>query len=294
MPAIQEEVKKLFGKEPNRTINPDEVVALGAAAQAGILQGDIKDVLLLDVTPLSLGIETLGGVFTKIIEKNMTIPISKSQVFSTAADNQTSVEVHVLQGEREIAQYNKTLGRFILDGIAPSSRGMPQVEVSFDIDANGILNVKARDKATNKEQSVRIEASTGLSKEDIEKMKQDAEAHKTEDHKRRESVEIKNQADALVYTAEKALKDAGDKVPAETKSEIEEKIAELKGVKDGENTEDIKNKTEELSKSISKIGEALYKNNPQEGPNPTGSAEKEREAEYEDVNKEEKKDDNKS
>lgn len=282
MPMIQDEVKKLFGKETNRTINPDEVVALGAAVQAGILQGDVKDVLLLDVTPLSLGIETLGGVFTKIIEKNTTVPVSKSQIFSTAADNQTSVEVHVLQGEREIAQYNKTLGRFILDGIAPSPRGMPQVEVSFDIDANGILNVKARDKATNKEQSVRIEASTGLSKEDIEKMKQDAEAHRTEDHKRREAVEIKNQADALVYTTEKALRDGGDKVPADVKSEVEAKIEELKKIKDSENIDEIKNKTEELSRSLSKIGEAVYKKD-----------EKGREAEYEDVNKEEKKDDNK-
>ncbi|KKU04649.1 molecular chaperone DnaK [Candidatus Giovannonibacteria bacterium RIFCSPHIGHO2_12_44_12] len=283
MPMIQEEVKKLFGKEPNRSINPDEVVALGAAVQAGILQGDVKDVLLLDVTPLSLGIETLGGVFTKIIEKNTTIPVSKSQVFSTAADNQTSVEVNVLQGEREIAQYNKTLGRFVLDGIAPAPRGMPQVEVSFDVDANGILNVKARDKATNKEQSVRIEASTGLSKDDIEKMRQDAEAHRAEDHKKREAVEIKNQADALIYTSEKALRDGGDKVPADVKSEIENKIAELKKIKDGESIEEIKNKTEELSRLISKIGEALYKKD-------AGG----REAEYEDVNKEEKKDDNKS
>src|SRR3989344_1839752 len=283
MPMIQEEVKKLFGKEPNRSINPDEVVALGAAVQAGILQGDVKDVLLLDVTPLSLGIETLGGVFTKIIEKNTTIPVSKSQVFSTAADNQTSVEVNVLQGEREIAQYNKTLGRFILDGIAPAPRGMPQVEVSFDVDANGILNVKARDKATNKEQSVRIEASTGLSKDDIEKMRQDAEAHRAEDHKKREAVEIKNQADALIYTSEKALRDGGDKVPADVKREIENKIAELKKIKDGESIEEIKNKTEELSRLISKIGEALYKKD-------AGG----REAEYEDVNKEEKKDDNKS
>ncbi|OGF51879.1 molecular chaperone DnaK [Candidatus Giovannonibacteria bacterium RIFCSPLOWO2_02_FULL_43_11b] len=284
MPLIQDEVKKLFGKEPNRSINPDEVVALGAAVQAGILQGDVKDVLLLDVTPLSLGIETLGGVFTKIIEKNTTIPVSKNQVFSTAADNQTSVEVHVLQGEREIAQYNKTLGRFILDGITTAPRGMPQVEVSFDIDANGILNVKARDKATNKEQSVRIEASTGLSKEDIEKMKKDAEAHSDEDHKKREAVEIKNQADTLVYTAEKALRDGGDKISTEVKGEVEIKIEELKKIKDGENIEEIKSKTEELSKAISKIGEALYKQNQASAG---GAAGKGREAEYEDIKKDE-------
>jgi len=220
---------------------------------------------------------------TPLIKRNTTIPTSASQVFSTAADNQTSVEVNVLQGEREIAQYNKTLGRFVLDGIAPAPRGMPQVEVSFDVDANGILNVKARDKATNKEQSVRIEASTGLSKDDIEKMRQDAEAHRAEDHKKREAVEIKNQADALIYTSEKALRDGGDKVPADVKSEIENKIAELKKIKDGESIEEIKNKTEELSRLISKIGEALYKKD-------AGG----REAEYEDVNKEEKKDDNKS
>ncbi|MBI2024229.1 molecular chaperone DnaK [Candidatus Giovannonibacteria bacterium] len=286
MPMIQEEVKKLFGKEPNKSINPDEVVAIGAAVQAGILQGDVKDVLLLDVTPLSLGIETLGGVFTKIIEKNTTIPVSKSQVFSTAADNQTSVEIHVLQGEREMAQFNKTLGRFILDGIPPSPRGMPQVEVSFDIDANGILNVKAKDKASNKEQSVRIESSTGLSKEDIEKMKKDAEMHSAEDHKRREEIEIKNQADAAIYAAEKALRDSGDKVPADVKTQIELRINELKNVKEGTDVNEIKKKMEELSHDLTKIGEALYRQKDQGATN--NPANQGRDAEFEDIKKEDK------
>ena len=261
MPAIVEGIKKLFGKDPNRTINPDEVVAVGAAVQGGILQGDVKDVLLLDVTPLSLGIETLGGVMTKVIEKNATIPIGKSQVFSTAADNQTSVEIHVLQGEREMAGDNKTLGRFILDGIPPSPRGIPQVEVTFDIDANGILSVKAKDKATQKEQSIRIEASTGLSKDEIEKMKRDAELHADEDKKKKELIEAKNQADALVYTAEKSLRDAGDKVEAGIKDEVNQKIEALKKVKDGDDVAAIRSAETELAKSLSKIGEALYKQN---------------------------------
>ncbi len=259
MPAIVEGIKKLFGKDPNRTINPDEVVAVGAAVQGGILQGDVKDVLLLDVTPLSLGIETLGGVMTKVIEKNATIPIGKSQVFSTAADNQTSVEIHVLQGEREMAGDNKTLGRFILDGIPPSPRGIPQVEVTFDIDANGILSVKAKDKATQKEQSIRIEASTGLSKDEIEKMKRDAELHADEDKKKKELIEAKNQADALVYTAEKSLRDAGDKVEAGIKDEVNQKIEALKKVKDGDDVAAIRSAETELAQSISKIGEAMYK-----------------------------------
>jgi len=258
MPKIIEEVKKLFGKEPNRTINPDEVVAMGAAVQAGILQGDVKDVLLLDVTPLSLGIETLGGVMTRLIEKNTTVPTAKSQTFSTAADNQTSVEVHVLQGEREIARDNKTLARFILDGIPPSPRGMPQVEVTFDIDANGVLSVKAKDKATSKEQSVRIEASTGLSKEEIERMKKDAELHAADDQRKKELVEARNTADAMIYTTEKALRDAGDKVPADVKKEIEDKLAALKQVKDGEDRDAVKKASQELAQTTQKIGEILY------------------------------------
>ena len=259
MPLIQEEVKKLFGKEPNKSINPDEVVALGAAVEAGVLQGDVKDILLLDVTPLSLGIETLGGVMTKIIERNTTVPVSRSQIFSTAADNQTSVEIHVLQGEREMAEGNKTLGRFILDGIAPAPRGLPQVGVSFDIDANGILKVSAKDKATAKEQSIRIEASTGLSKEEIEKMKSDAAAHAAQDHARRELAEAKNRADQLVYAAGKALADGGDKVPAEVRKEVEEKIEALKKAKDADMASEINEKETELSRAMQKIGESLYK-----------------------------------
>lgn len=257
MPAIQEAVKSLFGKEPNKTINPDEVVALGAALQAGIMQGDVKDVLLLDVIPLSLGIETMGGVNTKLIEKNTTIPTSKSQIFSTAADNQPSVEIHVLQGERAMSGDNKTLGRFILDGIPPAPRGVPQVEVSFDVDANGILNVKAKDKTSGKEQSVRIEAASGLSDEDIKKMQSDAEAHEEEDKKKKELVDARNLADQLIYTTEKALTDYKDKVDEETKKNIEEKIVALKGVRDSEQLEDIKTKTNELSTAAQKIGELM-------------------------------------
>ncbi|MEK7150971.1 MAG: molecular chaperone DnaK [Patescibacteria group bacterium] len=259
MPAIVEAVKKLFGREPNRSINPDEVVALGAAVQGGILQGDVKDILLLDVTPLSLGLETFGGVFTRIIEKNTTIPSAKTQVFSTAADQQTSVEIHILQGEREMAAGNKTLGRFILDGIPPAPRGTPQVEVTFDIDANGILSVKAKDKATNKEQSVRIEASSGLSKEEVERMKQDAAAHADEDKKKKEIIEAKNIADTMVYTTDKAIRDAGDKVPADIKTDIEKKKADLTEVLKGESLDEIKAKTQEYSLSAQKIGEFLYK-----------------------------------
>ncbi len=259
MPLVLATVEKFFGKKPNITVNPDEVVALGAAIQGGVLQGDVKDVLLLDVTPLTFGIETMGGVRTPLIDRNTTIPTSKSQVFSTAADNQPSVEIHVLQGEREMAADNKTLGRFILDGIPPSPRGIPQVEVTFDIDANGILNVKAKDKATNKEQSIRIEASTGLSKEEIEKMKKDAEVHAEEDKKKKEAIEAKNMADTLVYTTEKALRDAGDKITADEKKPVEEKIEALKKVRDGDDSEAIKKATEELSQEAQKIGEKLYK-----------------------------------
>jgi len=258
MPAIQEAAKKLFGKEPNRSINPDEVVALGAAVQGGILKGEVKDVLLLDVTPLSLGIETLGGVNTMLIGKNTTIPTAKSQVFSTAADNQTSVEVHVVQGERQMAQDNKSLGRFILDGIPPAGRGVPQVEVSFDIDANGILNVTAKDKASGKTQTIRIEGSSGILKEEAERMRKEAETHEEEDKKKRELVEARNMADTLIYTVEKTLKDASEKVSLEDKKGVEEKLDALRKVKDGEGIEEIKKATEELSQAIQKIGASLY------------------------------------
>ena len=259
MPKVVKTVEEFFGKKPNLSVNPDEVVALGAAIQGGVLQGDVKDVLLLDVTPLTLGIETMGGVRTSLIERNTTIPATKSQIFSTAADNQPSVEIHVLQGEREMATDNKTLGRFILDGIPPAPRGIPQIEVSFDIDANGILSVKAKDKATGKEQSIRIEASAGLSKEEIEKMKKDAEMHAEEDKKKKEIVETKNIADTLIFTTEKALRDAGEKITAEEKKPVEEAIEKLKKIKEGDNIDEIKKATEELSLSAQKIGEKLYK-----------------------------------
>ena len=294
MPAIQEAVKKFFNKEPNKSINPDEVVAVGAAVQAGIMQGDVKDILLLDVIPLSLGLETLGGVFTKLIDRNTTIPVSKTQIFSTAADNQPSVEVHILQGERPMAGDNKTLGRFILDGIPPSPRGMPQVEVTFDIDVNGILKVKAKDKGTGKEQSIRIEASSGLSKEDIEKMKKEAESHAGEDQKKKELAEARNLADTFIYTTEKAVREAGDKISKDVKKEIEEKIAELKKVKDGEDLEAIKKAQEELSAAAQKVGEALYKkggiDDNKEGEDKEGKA---REAEYKEVKDEDKNNDKK-
>ena len=273
MPKMQEEVKKLFGKDPHKGINPDEVVAVGAAIQAGVLQGDVRDILLLDVTPLSLGIETMGGVFTKIVEKNTTVPVSKSQVFSTAADNQPSVEVHVLQGEREMAQDNKTLGRFVLDGIPPAPRGIPQVEVVFDIDANGILHVKAKDKATGKEQSIRIEASSGLSKEEIEKMKKDAELHAEEDKKKKEKVEVKNNAEALIYSTEKTLRDFAGKIIEDVKKSLEEKIAELKKVKDGDDLAAIKKAAEELAVEAQKIGTELYKQPGGEGEEQKGPEE---------------------
>ena len=263
MPKMQEEVKKLFGKEPNKEVNPDEVVAIGAAVQGGIMQGNVRDVLLLDVTPLSLGIETFGGVDTILISKNTTVPTAKTQVFSTAADNQTQVEIHVLQGERPMAQDNKTLGRFILDGIPPSPRGIPQVEVSFDIDANGILNVSAKDKASGKTQSIKIEGSAGISKEEIEKMKKEAELHAEEDKKKQEIIEIKNTADALVYTCEKTLRENEAKAsePAFAKSfgEVKDKINALKTASKGDNIEEIKLKTQELSEAVQKIGAELYK-----------------------------------
>jgi len=268
IPAIREAVKNYFGKEPNKSINPEEVVALGASIEAEILraqkegrapEGDIKSVLLLDVLPLSLGIETLGGVDTIMIQKNTTIPTAKTQTFSTAADNQPSVEVNVLQGERPMAQDNRSISKFILDGIPPAPRGLPQVEVTFDIDASGILTVTAKDKATNKIQSVKVEGSIGLSKDEVEKMKKEAELHAEEDKKKRDLIEIKNMADTLVYTSEKALKEAGDKVSADSKKEIEEKLEALKKVKDSDNIDDIKKKTEDLSQAIQKIGADMYK-----------------------------------
>ena len=276
MPLIIEEVKKLFGKEPHKDINPVEVVALGAAVQGGIMQGEIRDVLLLDVTPLSLGIETLGEVFTKIIEKNTTVPVSKSQVFSTAADNQPSVEIHILQGERPMAHDNKTLGKFILDSIPPAPRGIPQIEVSFDIDANGILNVKAKDRATGKEQSVRIEGSSGLTENEKQKMTADAEKYAVEDAKKKESAEARNLGETLIYTAEKMIKENDAKIKEEDKEELKTKSEKLKTELKSDNLEEIKKATEELSKSAQKIGSALYAQNKgqEKKPEPQESSEK--------------------
>jgi molecular chaperone DnaK len=260
VPMIQQKVKDIFGREPNRSVNPDEAVAIGAAIQGGILQGDVKDVLLLDVTPLSLGIETMGGIATKVIPRNTTIPTSKSQTFSTASDNQTSVEIHVVQGEREMANDNKSLGKFILDGIPPAPRGIPQVEVTFDIDANGILNVKAVDKATNKEQRITIQGSSGMSKDEVEKLAKEAELHAEEDRKKKEHIEAKNIADSLIYQSEKTLKDAGEKVDAALKKDVEEKIEALKKIlaETASSKEDIKKATDDLSASIQKVGAAMY------------------------------------
>jgi molecular chaperone DnaK len=265
MPLVQQKVKEFFGKDPHMGVNPDEVVAIGAAVQAGVLGGEVKDVLLLDVTPLTLGIETLGGVMTPIIERNTTIPTSKSQVFSTAADNQTSVEIHIVQGERPMAADNKSLGRFVLDGIPPAPRGVPQVEVSFDIDSNGILNVSAKDKATNKEQKITIKASSGLSEEEIEKMKKEAESHADEDKKKKEAVEARNQADAVIFSSERLVRDAGDKMKEEDKKELETKVEELKKAKEADNLDDIKQKMEELNTVAQKIGAAMYEQGQQSG-----------------------------
>jgi molecular chaperone DnaK len=259
MPKVQETVKSFFGKEPHKGVNPDEVVAIGAALQGGVLAGEVKEMVLLDVTPLTLGIETLGSVMTPLIERNTTIPTSKSQVFSTAADGQTSVEVHVLQGERPMASDNRTLGRFHLDGIPPAPRGIPQVEVTFDIDANGILNVKAKDKGTSKEQKITITASSGLSKDEIEKMKKAAEAHEAEDKKKREEVDTRNQADAMAYSAEKTLKDAGDKVDAPTKEKVEKAIAETRKALDGKEADAIKKALENLQKEVYDMSAKIYK-----------------------------------
>jgi molecular chaperone DnaK len=259
MPKIQEVVKEFFGREPHKGVNPDEVVAIGAAIQGGVLKGEVKDVLLLDVTPLSLGIETLGGVFTRLIDRNTTIPTRKSQVFSTAEDNQTAVTIRVFQGEREMAADNKILGQFDLMGIPPAPRGVPQVEVTFDIDANGIVNVSAKDKATNKEQQIRIQASGGLADADIERMVREAEAHAAEDKKRKETVEARNHADGLIHSTEKSLKEFGDKAEASLKTEIEGAITALRAVMDGDDAEAIKTKTEALMQSSMKLGEAMYK-----------------------------------
>lgn len=270
MPRVVERVREYFGKEPHKGVNPDEVVAVGAAIQAGVLGGEVKDVLLLDVTPLTLGLETLGGVRTPLIERNTTIPTSKTQVFSTAADNQTSVEINVLQGEREMAADNKSLGRFILDGLPPAPRGVPQVEVTFDIDANGILNVSAKDKATGREQKITITGSTGLSKDEVGKMTREAEAHAAEDLKKREQVGARNTADTLCYTAEKTLKEAGDKIAAELKKEIEDKIKALRNVLTTASVEELKAKTEELSQSLQKAGQAMYGAQASPGQTPPG------------------------
>lgn len=287
MPLVQSTVEKFFGKKPNLTVNPDEVVAMGAAIQGGVLEGSVKDVLLLDVTPLTFGIETLGGVSTPLINRNTTVPTSKSQVFSTAADNQPSVEINVLQGEREMAAGNKSLGRFILDGIPPSPRGIPQIEVTFDIDANGILSVTAKDKATGRSQSIRIEASSGLSKDEIERMKKDAELHAEEDKKNKELIEARNMADTLTYTTEKAMREAGDKIAEDEKKPVQEKIDELNKVKNGDDLEAIKKATEALSQEAQKIGQKLYQaaqsaqggQASQPDKQPQGTAEQPKEAE---------------
>jgi len=269
MPLVQQKVKQFFGKEPQKGVNPDEAVALGAAIQAGVLMGEVREVLLLDVTPLTLGIETLGGVATTLIPRNTTIPTSKSQIFSTAADNQPSVEIHILQGERPMAADNKTLGRFMLDGILPAPRGMPQIEVAFDIDANGILNVSAKDKGTGKEQKITITASSGLSKEEVEKLTKDAEMHAAEDTKKREEVEARNTADTLVYTTEKTLRDQGDKIPSDLKEQVEGKVAAVRSALQGQDIAHLNSTAQELSEILQKVGEAVYQ---QQGP-PPGSEE---------------------
>ncbi len=292
MPAIVDAVRNLFGKEPNKSVNPDEVVALGAAIQAGIFQGDVQNITLVDVIPLSLGIETMGGVATKLIEKNTHIPTKKSQVFSTAADNQTSTEIHITQGERPMANDNKSLGRFILDGIPPAPRGVPQVEVTFDVDSNGVLSVTAKDKSTGKEQTIRIEANSGLSKDDIERMKADAESHAAEDAKKKEVIEARNVADQMIYTAEKALKDHADKVSDDIKNTVNDKIAAVRTVKDGEDKAAIETATQALSDAMSKIGEAMQQGAPADGGAAQQSAPEGEVVHDAEVTDEEKKDSN--
>jgi len=296
MPKIIETVKNFFGKEPNKSVNPDEVVAMGAAIQGGVLQGDVKDVLLLDVTPLSLGIETLGGVSTKLIDKNTTIPTKKSQVFSTAEDNQPAVSIRVLQGEREMAADNKILGNFELVGIPNAPRGVPQIEVTFDIDANGIVNVSAKDKGTGKEQKIQIQASGGLSEEEIKKMVKEAEANKDADKKKRDSVDTRNQADSIIHSTEKSLKEHGDKISADEKKAIETGISDLKNALKGTDTEEVKKKTQSLIQASMKLGEAVYKsqqkNSAKTDSNKTSKENKDKEnvvdADFEDVKKEDK------
>jgi len=271
MPKVQDILKQFFGREPVKGVNPDEAVALGAAIQAGVLRQEIREVLLLDVTPLTLGIETLGGVATPLIPRNTTIPTSKSQIFSTASDSQPSVEIHVLQGERPMAADNRTLGRFMLDGILPAPRGVPQIEVTFDIDANGIINVSARDKGTGKEQKITITASSGLSKEEVEKMRQEAEQHAAQDAKRKEEVEVRNSADSLAYTAEKTLRDHGDKISADVKQDIDARIASVKSALQGKDVSAIRNATQELSQAMQKVGESVYQQPGQPSPGEQGT-----------------------
>jgi len=271
MPLVQQKVKELFGKEAHKGVNPDEVVAVGAAIQAGVLKGEVKEVLLLDVTPLTLGIETLGAVATPLIPRNTTIPTSKSQIFSTAADNQPSVEIHVIQGERPMSPDNRTLGRFMLDGILPAPRGVPQVEVTFDIDANGILSVKAQDKGTGKEQKITITVSSGLSKEEVERMQREAEAHAAEDAKRKEEVEIRNTADTLAYTAEKTLREQKDKIPSDLNQEVENKVAAVRSALQGTDIDSVRRAVQELSEVMQKVGTAIYGQQPPPPP-PGGEA----------------------